>query len=50
MAQKNPVQTRTIYFNAATERINVDDENDDPLADNSDDSTNSSLDMPVLTL
>jgi ankyrin repeat protein len=50
MAQPSLVQTRTIYFNAVTERIDVDDENDDPFADNSDDSTNSSLDMPVLTL
>jgi ankyrin repeat protein len=50
ITHQNPVQTRTIYFNAATERIDVDNEDNDPLADNSDDSTNSSLEMPVLTL
>ncbi len=50
ISQKSTVQTRTIYFNAATERIDVDDEVNDPLTENYDDSTNSSRDMPDLTL
>jgi hypothetical protein len=50
ISQQSTVQTRTIYFNAATERIDVDDEVNDPLTENYDDSTNSSRDMPDLTL
>jgi ankyrin repeat protein len=49
-AQQIPVQTRTIYFNIPPETVDLNNENNDPLDFNSDESTDSDSNMPVLTL
>ncbi|EFX63550.1 hypothetical protein DAPPUDRAFT_268252 [Daphnia pulex] len=49
-AQQVPVQTRTIYFNIPPETVALDYDNNDPLEFNSDESTDSDSNMPVLTL